>query len=84
MVLLKWELLNGGRVFESLSTRILTFMDKQVIPVPNVIPRVLLDVIARLVGYESPSRAEPELPSQEFYLRFFAIISGYFEQNIFP
>ena len=27
-------------------------------------------MVAR-VGYESPSRAEPELPSQEFYLRLF-------------
>ena len=31
-----------------------------------------------------PSRAEPELPSQEFHLRCFSIISGYIEQNIFP
>ena len=36
------------------------------------------------VGYKSPSLAEPELPSQEFYLRPFEIISGYIEQNIFP
>ena len=47
-----WELLNGGRVFESLSSRIFTFMDKQDIPVPNVIPRFLLDVIARLESDE--------------------------------
>ena len=46
------QLLNGGRVFESLSSRIFTFMDKQDIPVPNVIPRVLLDVIARLESDE--------------------------------
>ena len=43
-----WKFLNGGLVFESVSSRIFTFMDKQDIPVPNVIPRVLLDIIACL------------------------------------
>ena len=44
--------MNGRRVFESLSSRIFSFMDKQDIPEPNVIPRVLLDVIARLESDE--------------------------------
>ena len=47
----KWELSSGGCVFETLSSRIFT-IDKQDILVPNVIPRVLLDVSSRLESDE--------------------------------
>ena len=47
-----WELLNGGCVFYALSSRIIIFTDMQDIPVPNVIPKVLLDVICRLESDE--------------------------------
>ena len=47
-----WELLNGGCVFVAMSSTIIIFTDMQDIPVPNVIPKVLLDVICRLESDE--------------------------------